>query len=38
MGSIILAYVVQACKGIGYWFHRKCCEMKGTVTFEQLAE
>ena len=30
--------ISKACKGMAYWFHRKCCEAKQTVTFEQLLE
>ena len=26
----------KACKGIAYWFHRKCCEIKRNVTFERV--
>ena len=28
----------KACKGMGYWFHIKCCKIKRTVTFGQVVE
>ena len=26
----------KSCKGMGYWYHRKCCEIKWTVTLSGL--